>query len=147
MRTVIVESPFKASVELEPALRYTQTNENIVYARKCLRDCLLRGEAPFASHLLYTQDNVLNDDDDAERKHGITAGFTWKMKADATVVYVDRGISIGMQYGIVAARGHVLEFRSLDGFTVTITGWHNRQVAMYQRGTQTFYPPRYRTEL
>ena len=43
MRFVIIESPYAGNVE-----------ENEEYARKCLRDCLMRGEAPFASHLLYT---------------------------------------------------------------------------------------------
>jgi hypothetical protein len=32
---------------------------NIRYAQLCVLDCLQRGEAPFASHLLYTQ--VLDD--------------------------------------------------------------------------------------
>lgn len=41
---VIIESPFAGEVE-----------ENIKYARQCLRDSILRGEVPFVSHLLYTQ--------------------------------------------------------------------------------------------
>ena len=38
-------------------------------ARRAMLDCLKRGEAPFASHLLYTQ--ALDDSDAAHRKLGI----------------------------------------------------------------------------
>ena len=54
--TVIVESPYAGDVE-----------RNERYARACIRDCLLRGEAPFASHLLYTQAGVLDDTIKEER--------------------------------------------------------------------------------
>jgi hypothetical protein len=43
----------------------------------------LRGEAPIASHLLYTQPGVLNDGVPAERAHGIEAGLAWLRAADA----------------------------------------------------------------
>lgn len=39
MRRVIIESPYHGNVE-----------RNLRYLRACLRDSLLRGEAPFASH-------------------------------------------------------------------------------------------------
>lgn len=104
MRLVIVESPFAGDVE-----------RNIAYARMCLADCLARGEAPFASHLLYTQDGVLDDKDPEERKLGINAGLLWGAKADATVVYLDLGESSGMRYGIRAAGsvGRPIEYRKL----------------------------------
>lgn len=107
MRLVVVESPYAGDVE-----------RNVAYARAAIRDCLLRGEAPFASHLLYTQDGVLNDLIPSEREHGIHAGFAWRHKADATVVYEDLGISRGMQYGIDDAvkRGSVIEYRSIGGW-------------------------------
>ena len=92
MRRVIVESPYAGDVQ-----------RNIDYARLALRDCLKRGEAPIASHLLYTQPGVLSDDDPGERQHGIDAGLAWGDVADATVVYVDHGISPGMSYGIARA--------------------------------------------
>ena len=44
MRQVIFESPYAGNVE-----------ENVAYARAAVRDSLLRGELPIASHLLYTQ--------------------------------------------------------------------------------------------
>lgn len=83
-----------------------------------MHDCLLRGEAPFASHGLYTQEGVLDDTKPEERKRGITAGFAWREKAHATVVYTDLSISSGMQLGIEDARvkGLPIEYRTLPGW-------------------------------
>lgn len=80
-----------------------------------MRHALGRGEAPIASHLLYTQPGVLQDGDPFERQWGIDAGLAWGRVADATVVYIDRGISRGMNLGIVAAMaaGRPVEYRSL----------------------------------
>lgn len=104
MRLVIIESPYAGDVE-----------RNVEYTRECLRDCLMRGEAPFASHLLYTQPYVLDDTIPEERKLGINAGLEWGKKADATVVYTDYGISKGMEIGIARARSEKrsVEFRKL----------------------------------
>ena len=71
MRTVIVESPFAGRVEA-----------NKVYARLAIRDCLKRGEAPFASHLLYTLDSVLDDTDPAERAGRTVEYRSLLMEAD-----------------------------------------------------------------
>jgi hypothetical protein len=81
----------------------------------------MRGEAPIASHLLYTQRGVLDDDVPEERKRGIEAGLAWKLVADKTVVYGDRGLSVGMRYGIRAARhaGLPIEFRYFNSTGVT----------------------------
>lgn len=54
------------------------------------------------SHLLYTQ--ALDDADPKERLIGIEAGLIWGPTADATVVYIDRGISRGMSLGIERAQ-------------------------------------------
>lgn len=73
------------------------------------------GEAPLASHLLYTQRGVLNDGDPEQRMWGILAGLAWLNVANASVVYCDRGISRGMRAGIDAARryGRPVHFRAL----------------------------------
>lgn len=104
MRLVVVESPYAGKVK-----------RNIKYARACLRDCLMRGEAPIASHLLYTQPGVLDDGVPAQRILGIHAGLAWGAKADSTVVYEDHGISKGMLFGILAAQaeGRPVEYRAL----------------------------------
>ena len=108
MRLVIVESPYAGDIE-----------RNVRYARACLRDCLLRGEAPLASHLLYTQPGVLRDDVPSERTLGISAGLAWGRWAQATIVYTDLGISPGMQKGIDAAEeaGRFVEMRRLPGWS------------------------------
>lgn len=105
---VIVESPFAGNVEL-----------NLAYLRAALHDCLLRGEAPFASHGLYTQPGVLDDGKPEERALGIEAGFAFRYAATKTVVYVDLGMSRGMQLGIEHAEklGHEVERRSLPGWS------------------------------
>jgi hypothetical protein len=89
--------------------------KNVAYARACLRDCLLRNEAPFASHCLYTLPGVLDDNLPSERVLGMDAGFAWHEAAHATVVYTDLGISEGMKRGIAAAelKGQIVEYRSI----------------------------------
>lgn len=103
-RCVILESPYAGGIAL-----------NVAYARAAMRDCLRRDEAPFASHLLYTQDGVLRDDDPTERAAGIEAGLDIGERMDASVVYTDLGISKGMEQGIERARAHgrPIEYRTL----------------------------------
>lgn len=96
MKLVILESPFAGATP-------EKIQANIDYGRRCLRDSLLRNEAPIASHLLYTQAGVLRDDVPEERSMGIDAGLAWGRVADMTVVYVDHGISRGMRHGINTA--------------------------------------------
>ena len=108
MRLVIIESPFAGDIA-----------RNLRYLRAAMRDCLLRGEAPFASHALYTQPGVLDDGDASHRDLGITAGFAWKQMAEATVVYTDLGVTAGMVHGLKAAQklveggDHRIEYREL----------------------------------
>lgn len=104
MKLVIIESPYAGEIET-----------NVAYARRCLRDSLRRGEAPLASHLLYTQDGVLDDLIAEERRLGMQAGFTWGAHAELVAVYTDRGISGGMWKGIevAKARGTPIEYRKI----------------------------------
>lgn len=108
MIPVILESPYAASSPDRLAM-------NIGYARRCMADCLARGEAPFASHLLYTQEGVLDDTIPEERALGIEAGLVWGEFAKKTVVYVDLGVSPGMDHGIRAAQlaGRTVEYRRI----------------------------------
>ena len=87
MKLVILESPFAGDID-----------RNIKYARECLRDSLNRGEAPLASHLLYTQEGVLDDLIEEERMLGINAGLEWVKMASLHVFYIDYGMSDGMKY-------------------------------------------------
>lgn len=102
MRLVAIESSFAGD-----ALR------NLAYLRACMKDCLMRGESPYASHGLLTQ--VLDDSVPSERELGIVAGFHWADKADLRAIYVDCGLSAGVRRGILRAIdiGQPIEFRSL----------------------------------
>lgn len=78
-----------------------------------MKDCLARGEAPFASHLLYTQ--CLDDTNPEERRLGMEAGFVWRTPETKTVVYLDYGTSGGMARGIHNAhkKGSLVELRKI----------------------------------
>lgn len=106
MKLVLIESPYQGNF----FIRW----RNKIYARRCMKDSLNRGEAPFASHLLYTQ--VLNDKIWEERKAGIHAGQRWGNKADITTIYNDYGISSGMKIGIARAKSmqRSIEYRHIS---------------------------------
>jgi hypothetical protein len=106
MRLVILESPFRGKTEAE-------TQENIRYAKVAMLDSLSRGESPLASHLLWL--GILDDANPHDREAGIAAGLAWGPAASATVAYIDRGISPGMEQGIDRARreGRPVELRWL----------------------------------
>ena len=107
MKLVIIESPYAGNV-----------SENLRYLRACIKDSLNRGEAPYASHGLYTQEGVLDDSIPEERMQGIHAGFAWRQVAHLTAVYADLGISTGLQYGIDDAekRSVQVEHRKLGSW-------------------------------
>ncbi len=113
-KRVDIESPFMGkSEDLETKTKETQ--RNIKYARCCVRDSLMRGEAPYASHLLYTQPGILDDNIPEERTFGIDAGLELIKEFDLTAVYIDLGISRGMKYAIEKANkeGRKIEERTL----------------------------------
>ena len=100
MKLIIIESPFKGD--------RTRNNR---YLRACIRDCLSRGESPYASHRMLT--DALDDDIPEERMLGIEAGLAWRntvkpvFRNDGIVIayesvvhafYVDLGDSTGMMY-------------------------------------------------
>lgn len=97
MRLVVIESPYGSK---DPQV----VQENVAYLRKCMQDCLKRGEAPYASHGLFP--GALDDNIPDQRRQGMEAGFAWGEMADAVVVYVDRGISSGMVEGIKRAQAY-----------------------------------------
>lgn len=88
---VIIESPFAGAFA------------NVRYSRECIRDCLDRGESPFASHLLYTQKGILDDTIPEERRRGIAAANGWLEVADYIAVYMDLGVTRGMLIGVAKA--------------------------------------------
>ncbi len=108
MKRVVIESPFGGTDE--------EVRRNIKYAKACIVDSLKRAEAPYASHLFFTQPGILDDNNEAERKHGIEAGLEITKNFDLTAVYCDLGKSRGMMYGIERANsiGRTIEERYLE---------------------------------
>jgi len=90
MKLVSIQSPYKGNTE-----------QNIAYARRALHNSILRGEAPFASHLLYTQ--VLRDDDPDERERALKCDHAFLVKCGLVAVYCDLGITEGMELAISKA--------------------------------------------
>jgi|GEM_PF-1890098 hypothetical protein len=121
-RFVDIESPYAGASLGKGSAGVREVLRNIRYTRACMRDSLLRGEIPFASHLVYTQSGILDDNVPQERHLGIMAGKELIEKLNAsTVVYTDLGISKGMELGIKMAQesGRSIEYRSLG------EGWKN----------------------
>lgn len=87
---VIVESPYFS-------LTHEGVEQNLIYARAAVADCIHRGERPFASHLFYTQEGVLDDNKPDERLMGIELGYEFWQPGALIVFYIDRGWSRGMQ--------------------------------------------------
>lgn len=83
MRRVIIESPYRG-----------ETERNLIYARRALKDSIDRGESPFAGHLLYTQ--VLDDNDSEERALGMALSLVWSHISSAAIFYCDYGTTSGM---------------------------------------------------
>jgi hypothetical protein len=106
-RLVVVESPYAGDVE-----------RNLRYLRAALADCLERGEAPFASHALYTQPGVLRDEIPEERAKGMEAGFAWGACAPVRAFYTDFGFTDGMRAGREQALffGQRIEYRTLPAW-------------------------------
>jgi len=104
MKLVIIESPYAGDIEA-----------NTAYARLCMRDSLERGEAPIASHLLYTQPGILREEVQSEREWGIAAGLAWRKVAELSAFYIDRGWSKGMLAAkeLLEREGRLFEERSL----------------------------------
>ncbi len=108
MPLVLIESPFAGDADI-----------NIRFARACLRGALRRGEAPLASHLLFTQEGILDDDIHEERSWGIEAGLAWGRYAAKTVAYMNLGVSPGMELWIQRAveEGREIEYREIKDWT------------------------------
>lgn len=116
---VNIESPLRGHVEpwvpelLKPMVERARRLANRVYARRCVRDSLKRGEAPYASHVFFDQPGILDDANPHERLLGMQCGDAWAMCADRHVFYCDRGMSPGMQrrWKQCAEEGRLVERR------------------------------------
>lgn len=123
MKLVVVESPLAAG-------RGWNRQHHTKYARLCLADSLDRGEAPFASHLLYPKSagGPLSDLDEEERHRGIFAGLAWAGRADLGVFYMAMGESPGMTAARAFYRDHGIPTEDRTGKWMPcrhcrMTGW------------------------
>jgi hypothetical protein len=106
----VIESPFKGENKAQETLHRA-------YLEACLRDSILNhGEAPIASHKLYT--DALDDSVANERAIGIHVGLELAKVCARSVFYIDLGMSEGMErYGLPGARAAKREviYRRLGG--------------------------------
>ncbi len=85
MRLTIIESPYAAPTG-------AAFERNLIYLDLCIRDSIIRGEAPFASHKIYP--GALSEE--YERDLGIKCGYEWWRAASLIAFYTDLGWSPGM---------------------------------------------------
>jgi hypothetical protein len=106
MKRVYVASPFNAGT-------VEGIRQNILYGRLAMLDSLARGEAPYLSHLLYTQ--VWAETPELRTK-GLEAGQVYRRAADLVAIYADLGITEGMRFAMSGAEiaGQPVELRSID---------------------------------
>ncbi len=101
---VILESPYAGDIA-----------QNLSFAIECIRDSLARGEAPYASHVLYPPASFKFTK--KERDRGMSAGYSWMAVADLVAVYINLGQTEGMLRGITRAKLLKLpiSYRRLEG--------------------------------
>lgn len=90
-KIIVVESPFASK-------DYAAQYANKQYALDAMRHVFEAGCIPIASHIFYT--DCLNDSIPEQRELGISAGLELAGWADETWVFIDRGVSPGMQRGM-----------------------------------------------
>ena len=112
MKRVIIESPFRPGVPKERPEYRQILRRHVQYARLAMLDSLRRGEAPFISHLLYTQ--VWSEDPEF-REAGIRAGSEYLRVSETLAIYQALGVTDGMRVRIDLAEmnGIPIEYRSL----------------------------------
>jgi hypothetical protein len=84
VKPCVIESPFAGDVP-----------RNKAYLQACIRDCLMRGETPYASHQMLTE--ALDDNVPEQREQGMAAGWAMRETIGFVAFYVDLGWSGGMK--------------------------------------------------
>ena len=109
-------------------------NKNLEYARQCCHWVFEQGGVPFASHLFYTQEGMLDDTNKYDRNIG---GF-----AEKVCVFYDKGISKGMKLGVQKGleRDQDIEFVSLPNV-------ENKKINSQQEALEEFIDEPYYSQL
>lgn len=76
------------------------------YLRNCIRDCIARGELPWAAHCMFDLSRALYIEDAEQRTEGLYLQKMMILKSDKLAVYQDHKISLEMQQTILFARIH-----------------------------------------
>lgn len=87
MKKVYICSPYRAA-------NVDEMHRNIAYAQEITRRAIQAGAAPYTPHLYLPE--VLDDDDVAMRKQGMSAGLEFLKDCDEVWVGAKYGISEGM---------------------------------------------------
>jgi len=90
---VLIESPFGGETGTDE-----EYARNRRYLQRCIRDCLERGETPYASHQMLTE--ALDDRIPEQREKGRQAGLAMRRFFPKRVFYVDYGMSTGMAFAL-----------------------------------------------
>jgi|SRR5215469_4470433 len=113
-KKVIIESPYRGDIK-----------RNMTYLNLAILDSIRRGEAPIASHKLYT--DILIDDDPEERRLGINLGFAWLKAADLVAFYSNLGFSHGMSLSLDRLKKKIVrvpyEIRTIDPEILKTISW------------------------
>lgn len=125
----MVESPYSAPDQEEQEL-------NVYYALHCMHHSLAQGEAPMLTHLLYTRQThggghvADSENPHVTRAFGLDAAKSWRLVATKTVLYVDRGVSTGMQRARAEAlvAGQPVEERRVPHWAELENEWRARRV-------------------
>jgi len=85
------------------------------YLKGCIRDVLARNEIPWASHAMLAWTEALYESDEEQRAEGILVNKSMILRADLVALYVDHGISKGMEAAKLwsAMHGIPMEKRTL----------------------------------
>ena len=67
------------------------------YLRNCIRDSLVRGEIPWASHAMLAWTEALYEMEEEQREEGMEVNKQMIQKVDLVAFYVDFGMSKGME--------------------------------------------------
>ena len=110
-KMVIIDSPLKGVDDYETAM-------NILYAKACVHDSLLKNELALSPDIFYAQDDVLDEEIRKEKSLRKKSKLAWQKRAEKIVLYVDRGISREMNKNLKIAKedGKEIEYRNLQNY-------------------------------
>ena len=107
MQRVFLETPTSGNRDPEIYERF---------AKACIRDSILRKEAPLSVFLLYKQPGILFDENPDEKTLGRLAASEWNKICTRIIVYKDLGVTKEMQRTIDDAikEDCIVEYRTLN---------------------------------